>query len=313
MASDTLGSESAGKLYILGHPVAHSKSPVMYNTLYGKLGLDWEYGFMDCDTVAQAEDFLNGAQWISCNITTPYKPEAYEAATHKAATAELSKGVNLLVSHSGALLGYNVDGEGCIRYLLREGVEIRGRKVAVCGTGPTSVSIMNAAVQAGASEVLLLGRDKERASRILSRYLDDYRRLLSTAIDISSPDDWRMGFAEAYDNAEFKYGSYSTSTQAIAAADVIIDATPLGMSEGDEAPFDTSLLHAGQDVMDVVYGHGQTHLVRAAKDAGCRTFDGAGMLVSQAAITAAIVCEIKSVELPYSYDELFDIMWHAAF
>ncbi len=306
----------AQHLYILGHPVSHSKSPVMYNALYGKMGLPWHYDFMDCASVLDAEAFIHqGLQgdWLSINITTPYKPEAYEAATHKAATAELSKGVNVLVSHNGSLLGYNVDGEGCIRYLEREGVRFTGKSVVVCGSGPTSVSILNAAVLAGAGEVTLIGRDKDRASRVMARYLKDYRHLLQTAIDVSSADEARLSFADAYERCDFKYGSYTTSTKALSSSDVIIDATPLGMNEGDGAPFDTACLREGQVVMDTVYGHGETALIKAANDAGCKAFDGAGMLVSQAAITATIVCEIKGIDMPYSYDELFELMYAAAF
>ena len=74
------------KLYVLGHPVAHSKSPVMYNAVYGKLGFPWEYRLMDCETPAEAKAFLAARDFLSINITTPYKPEALAAATARAAS-----------------------------------------------------------------------------------------------------------------------------------------------------------------------------------------------------------------------------------
>lgn len=67
-----------------------------------------------------------------------------------------------------------------------------------------------------------------------------------------------LSFSEVYKQVGFKFGSYATSRQAIAGADIIIDATPLGMKAGDPAPFDTALLSADQTVFDVVYGHGET-------------------------------------------------------
>lgn len=300
------------RLYILGRDISHSKSPVMYNALYGRLGLDWHYGPMDLPSVAAAQDFLRQRDFLSINITTPYKPQAYEAADYKAATAQLAKGVNLLVNKEGVLVGYNVDGDGCVSYLEREGVSFKGKRVAVCGTGPTSLSILHACAQAGAKELLLLGRDKDRASRVISRYLDDYHHLASTAIDLPSAIDGHLSFVQAYENADFKYGSYSTSKKAISASDIIIDATSLGMNEGDPAPFDAALLDASQVVMDTVYGHGITQMVANAKEAGCRTFDGAGMLVAQAVISATIVCEIAGVDPNLTFDEMFDLMWSAA-
>lgn len=300
------------KLYIVGHPVAHSKSPVMYNAIYSKLGLDWDYGFMDIDTAEAALDFLKGDDYLSVNITTPCKPQAFEAADIKAATAQLAGGVNLLVRKEGHHLGYNVDGQGCIRFLEREGVRFGGKKVVVCGTGPTALSILHASAQAGAAEAVLIGRDKERTHSTLEDYVDKYRELVSTAIPLPASEEGHLGFAEAYEKVEFKFGAYETSTKAIASADVIIDATVLGMHEGDPAPFDPSLLSEHQVVLDTVYGHGISALVAAARERGCRTFDGAGMLVSQAVLTATIVCEIEDVALDMGYDDLFDIMAEAA-
>ena len=62
------------KLYVLGHPVSHSKSPVMYNAVYEKAGLPWHYGLMDVPTAPEAEAFLAARDFLSINITTPYKP-----------------------------------------------------------------------------------------------------------------------------------------------------------------------------------------------------------------------------------------------
>lgn len=303
---------AAKKLYILGHPVAHSKSPAMYNAVYERLGLPWTYGLMDLSTAEEARDFIAGRDYLSLNVTTPYKPQAYEAATVKAATAQLARGVNLLVAKEQHLIGYNVDGQGCVRFLEREGVDFRERSVAVCGTGPTALSILHAAVVAGAAQVLLLGRDKDRTRSVLERYVEDFRHLASTAISLPAPEDNHLGFAEAYEHADYKFGTYETSKKAIAAADIVIDATVLGMREGDPAPFDTALLHGGQAVMDTVYGHGETALVAAARAAGCRAFDGAGMLVSQGVLTATILAEIEDVPAMPGYDELFDIMAKAA-
>lgn len=306
------GSAHAEKLYVLGHPVAHSKSPAMYNAVYEKLGLSWHYGLMDCETEAEARSFLEKRDFVSINITTPYKPLALEAATARAASARLAKGANVLVRKDDLLIAYNTDGQGCIAYLERCGFDFAGKSVVVCGTGPTSLAILHAAAIAGAAEVVLVGRDKEKAAAVLREYAKEFDLLAHATIDLPAAKGHHLSFKQAYDHVSLKFGSYSTSTNAISQADLIIDATPLGMKPGDPAPFDTSLLSADQMVFDVVYGHGETALAKAAREAGCTFIDGQGMLVGQAVVTVEIVRDIAGIDVPYSEDELFVIMSQAA-
>lgn len=303
---------AAEKLYVLGHPVAHSKSPVMYNALYSQLGLPWEYGLMDCATTEEAEAFLAARDFLSINITMPYKPLAFEVATAQAASAKLAKGANVLVKRGDALIAYNTDGDGCIANLERCGVDFRNARVAVCGTGPTSMAIVHAAAVAGAYDVLLLGRDRERTRERLREYVRLFDKLANATIELPAAKEHHRTFRQAYQKTAFKFGTYETSTQAIAGSDIIIDATPLGMKAGDPAPFDTSLLHEGQTVFDVVYGHGETALAAGARAAGCKFVDGQGMLVAQAVATAQIVCDLSGVSLDLSFDEMFAIMARAA-
>lgn len=311
-AAGAAPADTPQKLYVLGHPIAHSKSPVMYNAAYERLGLPWHYGAMDLPDALDARAFLKKRDFLSVNITTPYKPLAFELATARAASARLACGANVLVRKGDALIGYNTDGRGCVAYLERAGFDFGGKRVAVCGTGPTSLAILHAAAQAGADEVLLLGRDKDRAAEVLRSYADEYGLLARATIDLPAADEGHLSFREAYDHVCFKYGSYATSTCAIAAADLIVDATPLGMAAGDPAPFDTALLHEGQWVFDAVYGHGETALVAAARAAGCAALDGAGMLVAQAVVTVQIVCDIAEAPQPLGFGELFDLMADAA-
>ncbi len=299
-------------LYILGHPVKHSKSPAMYNAVFKELNIAWEYGLAECATTQDARSFLEKREFYALNITTPYKPLALEAATLKAASARLARGANVLVTKDAQLIAYNVDGQGCISALERAGVSFSEAKVVVCGTGPTSLAIIHAAAQAGAADILLVGRDKEHAREVLEKYVSDFRFLTSTTVDMPASVDHHLSFREAYDHAAFRFGSYATSTKAIAAADVIIDATPLGMKSGDPAPFDTALLSANQTVCDVVYGHGVTALIAAAREKGCKALDGSGMLVAQAVLSVRIFFDIAEVELELSDEELFDIMGKAA-
>ena len=312
-------------LYVLGHPVAHSKSPAMYNAVYQKLGLNWEYGFMDCASEQDARAFLDAGDFLSINITTPYKELALSYAQTASVAATLARGANVLIAQDGAYAADNTDGAGAVAYLERVGAQFAGARVVVCGTGPAARSIMSAAAFAGAQSVALLGRDKGRTRAVLAAYKADLAALIertqaqeqeaARAVDFNpfnsplvrkTPDqvlaetDWS---AWAYADAE--------ADQAIGAADIVIDATTLGMKQGDPAPFDTALLHAGQIAFDVVYAHGETAFVAGARAAGAQAFDGEGMLVAQAVATVNDLAQTHS-ELRACDADLFALMAQAA-
>ena len=279
------------KAYILGHPVAHSKSPAMHNAAYKALGLNWEYGFADRETEIDARVFLNVRNWRALNVTMPWKPLAYELADVRSAAAELAQGANVLVNWGGRVHADNTDGKGCVSYLQRCGVPFAGARVAVCGTGPTSLAIVYACVEAGAAQVTLLGRDAGKAQQAL----DAFRKRAD-------------GVPGACGDAELAAGAYHENASAIAQAALVVDATPLGMQPGDPAPFDTASLSAGQTVFDVVYGHGETALLAAARATGCAAYDGAGMLVAQAVETIRDIAAITGAFAIPAHMDLFAIM-----
>lgn len=284
----------------------------MYNCVYPKLGLDWNYGLKDVPTENAAEIFLRSDEYLSVNVTTPYKPLAFAAADIAAASAKLATGANLLAYSKDSLLAYNVDGVGCVSYLKREGANFDGAKVAICGSGPTALAIMHECAQAGAQSVLLLSRKSERAQSAVNGYLDTYRELLSTAILLNATSGAKPEFERAYENCKFMFGSYDKSKAAIASSDIIIDATPLGMHKDDPSPIDVSLIGENQVVFDTVYGHGETKLLQYARQVGAHAYDGRGMLVAQAVATVGIVCDINEVDMKFDNDELFDMMASAA-
>lgn len=300
------------KLYLLGHPVAHSKSPVMHNALYQKLGLDWHYDRMDCADQEEARRFIEGQEYLGINITTPYKPLAFSCADIKAASAELARGANVLASKASKLIGYNVDGLGCVSFLEQKGFPFAKATVVICGTGPTSFAIAHAAALAGASKVMIIGRESERAQAALDRYREELATLASATIALPPMQEGHRSLREVSEQVAFSSGSYAECPQVFAEADLIVNATPMGMAHTGQLPFDTDLLHAGQTIYDVVYGQGETKLVAAARAQGCTAYDGSGMLVAQAVASDRIFFEIASVDLDMSDEEMFAIMAHAA-
>ena len=228
--------------------------------------------------------------FLAINITMPYKPLALATATWKSAAAVLAQGANVLAVRGDEMLADNTDGKGCVMALKREGVVFEGARIIVCGTGPTSLSIAHAVACAGAVRIDLLGRDEAKAQRILDGY-----RARARGVGVS-------------ETAEFVAGDYASACDAIECADIILDATPLGMKPGDPTPFDTALLSEKQTVFDVVYGHGDTALVSAARQVGCSVFDGYGMLVGQAVETVYDLIDWFDVPVNLDKVDLFSIM-----
>lgn len=300
------------RLFLLGHPVSHSRSPLMHNAVYKRLGLPWVYEPVDCVNEENARAFLEKRDFLALNITTPYKSLAFCNATAQAASAKLAQGANVLVRKGGSLLAYNTDGQGFVAYLERCGFSFLGKRIAVCGTGPTALSILHACALAGADVVLLVGRDKDRARQTLKAYIERFQLMATATVDLPPAQAHHRSFRTAYERTLFKFGSYATSLKALSSADLVVDATPLGMKCGDPAPFDTGILRHGQVVFDTVYGQGTTELISAARAAGCTAYDGAGMLVAQAVSSLLIVCDLAGVEVALSDDELFDLMACAA-
>lgn len=299
-------------VYLLGHNISHSKSPVMHNALYKHLGLTWEYLSHDIESSEEARDFIDRRAFLGMNITTPHKPVAYEAADIRAASAKLARGANVLVNKEGRLIAYNMDGEGCVSYLEQRGVEFRDRTVVVCGTGPTALAILHSVALAGAQKVVLIGRNKERTKKVLNRYLKEYGTLAYATVALPPLHEGHRGFREAYDETRFSFGSYRSSKQIFETADIILNATSAGMNEDEKLPLEFERLHEGQAVFDVVYGHGESHFLHETRARGCRAFDGSGMLVAQAVATAKVFFEIAGIDFTLSDSETFSIMADAA-
>lgn len=238
-------------MYILGHPVAHSKSPDFWNGYFAENNIDYVYDYMDiCDEV-DANRFIESRQFRAINITTPYKKLAYACADCLDGAAKFAGGVNFLINDEGTLKGYNVDGIGCVRAIESYGIDLKNNTVIVCGTGPTSKSIAFALCLAGAV-VLMLTRNLNKA-------------------DIPPHHDMNLGVLE-----------YERASHDIEYANIIINATTLGMKSCDASPINCDLLTPSQFVYDCIYGHGETEIIKRAKMAGCRAYAGDRMLVEQA-------------------------------
>jgi shikimate dehydrogenase len=242
---------------VIGSPVRHSLSPAIHNAGFAAAGLDWAYVAFEVAPGggAAALDAMRSLGLGGLSVTMPHKGEVAAAADERSPTVERLGAANCVVPLGGGRLrAENTDGGGFVASLGDAGVEPDGLRCCVLGAGGAARAVVLALVEAGAAEVSVVNRTAANGERAVA--------LAGSA-----------GRLVAIDGA----------ARAVADADLVVNATPLGMGDDASLPIDPAWLGAGQAVADLVYHPLDTPLLLAAAAAGCRTVDGLGMLVHQAA------------------------------
>jgi shikimate dehydrogenase len=245
--------------------VARSLSPAIHNAGYRALGLDWVYvGFPvsadGADAVAVLRG-LGGSGVAGFNVTMPHKLAAAEAVDRLAGQAAVVGAVNAVEVTGNELVGWNTDGEGLASFLVREtDTDLDGCSLVVIGAGGSARSVVSGLVLAGVTEVTVLARDPDRAAALAPMAGEASFRVLPLS---------------------------SAAAAAVAGADVIVNATPVGQ-EGEAPLVPVDAIRPGAVVVDLVYHPLETPLVQAASRAGAKAYGGLGMLVHQAALAFEI-------------------------
>ena len=254
---------------VIGRPLGHSLSPVMHNAVYAELGLDWVYIPLEVEDevgLRRLVAAIRSLPFVGFNITMPYKSAILELCDEVAAAAQIAGAVNTVHCTDGRLIGYNTDGRGLLETLEREAdFSPAGKRVVILGAGGAAGGAFVALILARAAKVTLVNRDVGRAEELLER-------LASHAA-----------------NVEMDALAYADAGQAISGADLVINATSIGMRPDDPCPIPAEWLSSNQVVLDMVYGTPQrTALVTCGESVGAKTLDGLGMLVCQGATAVDI-------------------------
>jgi shikimate dehydrogenase len=274
-------SAASAVVGVIGRPIAHSLSPRLHNAAFDALGLDWvSVAFaVDGGRAAEAMEAMRTLGITGLSVTMPHKHEAAAAMDELTPVATRLGVVNCVTLHDGRLVGDSTDGAGFLAALERGAhFDPAGRRCLVVGAGGAGRAVILALAEAGATEVIVVNRSAPAAA--------DAAHLAGTV--------GRVGVA-----AE------------IAHADLIVQATSLGMAAGDQPDalaFDPGFLHDGQVVADLVYNPTVTPILAAATARGATTVGGLGMLVHQAALaierwtqqTAPVEAMWAAVERPGS-------------
>ena len=254
-------------LALLGSPVGHSGSPAMYNYSFDRLGIDYAYVAFDVKE-DQMEDAIKAMKLFNmrgCNVTMPGKNVAVKYMDELSPAAKLIGAVNTIVNDNGKLTGHNTDGIGFVQNLKEHNVDVKGKKIVVAGGGGAATAVQVQCALDGAKEITIF--NKKDAF---------FERTLNTAKKIEDGvDGVKVNVYDIDDIAKM--------TEEILSADIFVNATIVGMKPMDDMSVvkDLSAFHKDLVVCDVVYNPIETKLLKEAKEAGCKTVGGKGMLLWQ--------------------------------
>lgn len=239
---------------VVGWPVAHSLSPALHNAVFAALGVNAvSVGFAVAEEgLAKAVAGLAAVDAIGTSVTMPHKHAVVALAQERTATVERLGVANCLTFVDGAVHASSTDGQGFLDALVEQvNFAPEGKKVALIGAGGAAAAIAVALADAGA-DLCVVARRPE-AAQSLARLAGG--------------------------------GSRAGDNESISEADLVINATPLGMSAtltAERCAVDPALLREGQVVFDTVYAPRVTPLLRAADAVGAIGIGGLAMLVHQA-------------------------------
>lgn len=254
---------------LLGSPVAHSLSPMMHNTSFQHLDLDYVYLCFDVgeDGLEEAVKGLKQCGIRGFNLTMPDKNKMAELADELSPAASIIGAVNTVVNDSGRLIGHNTDGVGFMRSVKDAGLNVAEKTMTILGAGGASTAICAQAALDGVKELNIFARPTSRF----------HERAVKLTETINRTTACKAVLMDQADQTALK--------KSIDESCLLVNATSVGMAPNTEASVltDSSLLHEDLSVGDVIYNPRETLFLKQAKEAGCRTFNGMYMLLYQGA------------------------------
>lgn len=248
---------------LIGHPVAHSLSPLIHHHAFESLDLDGLYLKMDIlpNRIVEAIDQLEALGFTGLNVTIPFKQTVLPLTDVLSDTAKRTGAVNTILFRDGKRHGFNTDHGGFTAPLLPYSNEIKNEQVLVFGAGGAARAVVYALLHDFEPEkIVVANRTEQKAGELVRSFKSD--RVEMTAYPVRDPGDYRL----------------------------IVNATSVGRSSDTDYALVGSqkLLKPTQIVYDLVYTPAHTHLLTLARTAGCHTIGGIPMLVHQA---------LKSIEI----------------
>ena len=240
----------------LGYPILSFKAPMIYNPYFEKAGVDavvMPMGIQADTYPSFLRELFKVTNIRGALVTMPHKVTTVGLADEVSTTAQIAGSANALLKRDdGTLLADMFDGEGFVRGVLRKGRKADGASALVVGCGGVGSAIAASLAGAGVTRLGLFDANAASADGLADRLTKHYPEL-----------------------------SVSTGSTDPVGYDIIVNATPLGMNEGDPLPLDMSRVDPATFVGEVVMKQAITPFLRAAQERGCETQVGTDMLFEQ--------------------------------
>ncbi|HEX5285626.1 MAG TPA: shikimate dehydrogenase [Polaromonas sp.] len=262
------------KYYVLGNPIAHSKSPLIHARFAELTGQVMQYEHLltplDGFAATLAQLVQSGAR--GCNVTVPFKFEAFRAANTQTDRAQLAEAANTLVLGGGTVHADNTDGVGLVNDIQNNaGVALSGRDVLLIGAGGAGAGVLGPLLAAGPRRLVLVNRTRASADALMQRHKAHpslQSVLQKTELLVQDLHGIKGSF------------------------DVIINASASSLA-GAEVPVAGHIMKPGALAYDMMYGPAAAAFMTWASEHGANPRDGLGMLVEQAAESFALWRKVR--------------------
>ncbi len=253
---------------LMAYPIRHSSSPAIHNEAFAYLGLDYAYLAFEVDNSA-LEDAVKGLRAMKmpgANLSMPNKAAVIPYLDKLSPAAKLCGAVNTIVNRDGELTGHITDGTGYMEALKDNGIDVIGKKMTIAGSGGAATAIQIQAALDGVREISIFNiRDKfwDNAQETIEKITSE-TNCKASLYDLADLDKLKEEIEDSY---------------------LFANATGMGMKprEGQTYIPDSSFFRPDLIVTDVIYSPPETAMLKMAREAGCRTMNGMGMLLFQAA------------------------------
>ena len=180
------------RLGVLGHPVAHSRSPELHAQFASQVGLEIDYQKLDVAPGYFAAEIarLQAEKWVGCNVTVPFKSDAYDVCTARSPEVEMAGVVNTLVFHdNGAVEGHNTDGPGLVADMTTHlGWDLDRARLLILGAGGATQGVLGALLETNPTSIHVWNRTHLKAEQLVHQH-DDARVAAMAADDLESHYD----------------------------------------------------------------------------------------------------------------------------
>ena len=258
-------------LALVGNPVEHSLSPMIHNFISEQLGQNYVYSTfcVKDDDVKGAIEGMRALGIRGFNVTAPHKIRVMEYLDKISPEAQKEHSVNTIVNKDGVLYGYSTDGEGFVRSLMSDGIEVKNKNILILGAGGVARPIALRLIEEKPASVTILNRTMQKAHNLAEKIYSQTGYKVNTEI-------YKLDF------------------------DVIINTTSAGMADKkDILPTDSiaeiqnlDFVNENTVAVDLIYRPSKTRFLQECEKRGAKIQNGLGMLVWQAVVAYELFADV---------------------